>query len=222
MAMSFQKMPQLNQAAYVAQSENASYKHTDELPIEKTLVDALQVDLKGGFDNLVRYYSPYVRKIIQDIVYPDDVDDVAQETFLRAYKALKGYEPVKIRTLKLRPWLRVIAKNTAINQYHECRNREETFFSLELFEDAGGQLSRDTFANPVSEATGIATEIRRALESVEAYLKTHSHPRRNQQIWAKYLENCSQKQIARDIGCSPDVVGYVIRGFQRYARQAAL
>ena len=43
---------------------------------------------------------------------PDDAEDVAQETFLRAWKHLKGFD----RTRPLRPWLLSIASNLASNR----------------------------------------------------------------------------------------------------------
>lgn len=43
---------------------------------------------------------------------PDDAEDVAQETFLRAWKHLKRFDP----TRPLRPWLLSIASNLASNR----------------------------------------------------------------------------------------------------------
>ena len=43
---------------------------------------------------------------------PDDADDVAQETFLRAWNHLKRFDP----TRPLRPWLLSIASNLASNR----------------------------------------------------------------------------------------------------------
>src|ERR1044071_5477361 len=43
---------------------------------------------------------------------PDDAEDVAQETFLRAWKHLKGFDV----TRPLRPWLLSIASNLASNR----------------------------------------------------------------------------------------------------------
>ncbi len=43
---------------------------------------------------------------------PDDAEDIAQETFLRAWKHLKRFDP----TRPLRPWLLSIASNLASNR----------------------------------------------------------------------------------------------------------
>ena len=44
-----------------------------------------------------------------------DAEDVTQEVFVRAYRALAGYEPDRIAELRLRPWLFTITLNM-------CRN----------------------------------------------------------------------------------------------------
>ena len=48
-----------------------------------------------------------------------DAEDVAQEVFVRAYKALQGYERDRIEQLRLRPWLFTITLNL-------CRNHART------------------------------------------------------------------------------------------------
>lgn len=44
---------------------------------------------------------------------PDEAEDIAQETFVRAYRALKGFDPER----PLRPWLLRIASNLAHNRH---------------------------------------------------------------------------------------------------------
>ncbi|HSS94077.1 MAG TPA: sigma-70 family RNA polymerase sigma factor [Candidatus Dormibacteraeota bacterium] len=45
-----------------------------------------------------------------------DAEEVAQDTFLRAYRALATYAPERIRDLKERPWLHRIAVNVVRNR----------------------------------------------------------------------------------------------------------
>jgi RNA polymerase sigma-70 factor (ECF subfamily) len=47
---------------------------------------------------------------------PDEAEDVAQETFLRAWRALKGFDS----TRPLRPWLLSIAANLSRNRYRSA------------------------------------------------------------------------------------------------------
>jgi RNA polymerase sigma-70 factor (ECF subfamily) len=46
---------------------------------------------------------------------PCDAEDLAAEALLRAYRALRGYGPDRIRELRLRPWLVTIVLNASRN-----------------------------------------------------------------------------------------------------------
>src|ERR1700716_1140014 len=52
-----------------------------------------------------------------------DAEDVAQDTFLRAYRALVTYSTERISELKQRAWLHRIALNVARNRYRGLRPR---------------------------------------------------------------------------------------------------
>lgn len=48
---------------------------------------------------------------------PDEAEDIAQETFLRAYNALERFDPGR----SMRPWLLRIARNTSLNRLRAAR-----------------------------------------------------------------------------------------------------
>ena len=52
-----------------------------------------------------------------------DAEEVAQDTFLRAYRALVAYPPERIRDLKQRAWLHQIALNVFRNRVRGVRPR---------------------------------------------------------------------------------------------------
>jgi RNA polymerase sigma-70 factor, ECF subfamily len=52
-----------------------------------------------------------------------DAEDVAQDTFIRAYKALATYSPERVRDLKQRAWLHRIAVNVVRNRVRGTRPR---------------------------------------------------------------------------------------------------
>jgi RNA polymerase sigma factor (sigma-70 family) len=52
-----------------------------------------------------------------------DAEEVAQDTFMRAYRALSTYPPERIRELKQRPWLHRIAVNVVRNRARGARPR---------------------------------------------------------------------------------------------------
>jgi RNA polymerase sigma factor (sigma-70 family) len=55
-----------------------------------------------------------------------DAEDLAAETFLRAYVALRSYTPERIRHLNLRPWLITICLNQWRNQIRSASRRPVT------------------------------------------------------------------------------------------------
>ena len=74
-------------------------------------------DLDSGFTVLVRAYQPGIYSGALRLTRSrEDAQEVAQDTFLRAYRALGTYDEDRIRALKVRPWLWTIAINL-------CRTR---------------------------------------------------------------------------------------------------
>lgn len=78
---------------------------------------ALVADFDNGFIALVREYQPGIyRGATRLTTNVEDARDVAQDTFVKAYSALRAYDADRIRDLKVRAWLWTIALNL-------CRNR---------------------------------------------------------------------------------------------------
>src|SRR6478735_4428115 len=83
------------------------------------LIAALAEDVDGSFEALVlahqdRLYSIALRMLGD----PSDAEEAAQDAFVRAYRALAGYDAARIRELRLRPWLATIVLNV-------CRTRRK-------------------------------------------------------------------------------------------------
>ena len=84
---------------------------------DDALLERLADDLDGAFEALVRGHQDRVYTIaLRMLGNPSDAEEVAQDAFLRAYRALAGYEPARIRALRLRGWLATIV-------IHRCRSR---------------------------------------------------------------------------------------------------
>ena len=52
-----------------------------------------------------------------------DAEEIAQDTFMRAYRALATYPPERIRELKQKPWLHRIAVNVVRNRVRGAKPR---------------------------------------------------------------------------------------------------
>ncbi|MFV1999650.1 MAG: RNA polymerase sigma factor [Acidimicrobiia bacterium] len=86
------------------------------LPEQTEIQRSLIRDLDEGFSTLVHVYQPGIYSGAVRLTHQtQDAQDIAQDTFVRAYRALEGYDEQQIRSLQLRPWLWTIALNL-------CRN----------------------------------------------------------------------------------------------------
>ena len=74
-------------------------------------------DLDGSFAELVGAYQRLVFGLALRVVADRaDAEEVAQDTFERAYHALAGYDAERVAAMRLRPWLARIALNLARNR----------------------------------------------------------------------------------------------------------
>jgi RNA polymerase sigma factor (sigma-70 family) len=88
------------------------------------LCDRLADDLERAFPDLV--------KALQDPLYSGlrrlhgaDAEDLTQETFIRAFRALRSYDSDRVRSLQLRGWIWTIALNLGRNALRD-RSRRPT------------------------------------------------------------------------------------------------
>lgn len=81
-------------------------------PSDEAIKRAMQRDLDRGFTSMVRAHQPGIYagalRLLRD---REEAADVAQETFLRAYRAIESYDAPRVQDLQLRPWLWTIAIN---------------------------------------------------------------------------------------------------------------
>jgi RNA polymerase sigma-70 factor (ECF subfamily) len=94
------------------------------------LAKNLATDLDRAFpamvDGMGRQLFWGLRRICGD---HQEAEDLTQETFIRAYRALGGYEAERIRSLELRPWLWTIAMNLGRNHLRD-RSRRPTYVEM--------------------------------------------------------------------------------------------
>ncbi len=117
----------------------------DPADIER-LPAALADDLDRAFPDVVR--------ALQDDVFSGalrmtgdraDAEDITQETFLRAYRALRDYPALRIEALQLRAWIWTIGANL-------CRNRARTLARRRETLEAEPRVVADPEAGPEQRA----------------------------------------------------------------------
>ena len=133
---------------------------------DTTLAERLARDLDGSFEALVHAHVDRCYTIALRVLgNPHDAEEVAQDTLVRAYRALAGYEPDRIRDLRLRAWLATIVVNL-------CRNRGRRHAPpvtpLGPLVDAGAEPAADASFDPAVAA--VQTDDRERLATLLATL----------------------------------------------------
>ena len=72
-------------------------------------------DLDSAFPDVVLDHQGLVFGVAARVVGEFSAEDVAQEVFVRAYRALKRYPKERVREMRLRPWLARMSLNAARN-----------------------------------------------------------------------------------------------------------
>ncbi len=111
----------------------------DERPTDGQLSSGLARDLDGTFEALVvahqdRLYSIALRMLGD----PGEAEEAAQDALVRAYRALAGYEPDRIRELRLRGWLATIVLNLCRTRAVRRAARGPRAASIDAVAEAGG------------------------------------------------------------------------------------
>jgi RNA polymerase sigma-70 factor (ECF subfamily) len=85
--------------------------------MEPELNDKLLEDLDRGFEAMVRSYGQRLFAFAYAMSgNAADAEEVAQDAFVRAHRALRRYQPQRIRELKINAWLHRIALNVLRNR----------------------------------------------------------------------------------------------------------
>lgn len=134
-------------------------------PAEEELAALLAMDLAGHFESVVLSFQDRLFSFALRLTgNRQDAEEIAQDAFVRAYRSLLGYEPERIRTLRLRPWLYQIALNVVRNRVRGKR--------LQLVElDDQGPVSAIAEADESGpEAATLRSELARELAALVATL----------------------------------------------------
>lgn len=92
---------------------------------DATLSARLAADLDAAFPALVAAHQDRLYTIAVRLLGDSrDAEEVAQDTLVRAYRAIDGYNPERIAALRLRPWLAAIAVNLARNRRRRLHDRQ--------------------------------------------------------------------------------------------------
>jgi RNA polymerase sigma factor (sigma-70 family) len=169
------------------------------------LVHLLADDLDAGFLECVRAYQRPVYSLALRLSGQSfDAEDLAAETFLRAYRALRTYDRARLHDLQLRPWLMTIALNVWRNLLRTDARRAEEL-PLELAADTPSETDE---AQRVAERS----DQRRQLSQLVSVLP---EPQRVAVVM-RYICDLPVAEVAQVLGCSEGTAkSHISRGLQR-------
>lgn len=111
---------------------------------------ALAANLDTSFEQLVLTYQDRLYAFAGHLSgSPQDAEEIVQDAFVRAYRALATYEPERVEALALRPWLYQITLNVFRNRR---RGRQLQLVPLDdgTAEDSRAELADDAQYQPES------------------------------------------------------------------------
>ncbi|MBL0458816.1 RNA polymerase sigma factor RpoE [Aeromonas enteropelogenes] len=166
---------------------------SDQNLLDEQLVERVQRGDKAAFNLLVKKYQHKVVNLVARYVNnPGDVPDVAQEAFIKAYRALPTFRGESA----FYTWLYRIAVNTAKN-YLTSQGRRPPSSDVEAdeAESYGGGEALQEVSTP--ENLALTDEIKRtvfaAIEALPEELRTA--------ITLRELEGLSYEEIAEIMDC---------------------
>lgn len=166
---------------------------SDQNLLDEQLVERVQRGDKNAFNLLVRKYQhKVVNPVARYVNNPGDVPDVAQEAFIKAYRALPTFRGESA----FYTWLYRIAVNTAKN-YLTSQGRRPPSSDVEADEAEyyGGGEALQEVATP--ENLALTDEIKRtvftAIEALPEDLRTA--------ITLREMEGLSYEEIAEIMDC---------------------
>lgn len=164
--------------------ENCKYHYVDE----QTLVNRLKSkDQRNyAFDMLVKTYQQplyyHVRKIV---LSHDDADDVIQNTFIKAWKAIEGFRG----DAKLKTWLYRIATNEALT--HVKKQKRRAYSDLE---DIQNELTHSGSGQPGPDGEEIQRKLAAAMNTL---------PEKQKLVFTlKYFDEMKYDEIVEVLGGS--------------------
>ena len=162
--------------------------------IDQQLVERAQGGDKQAFDLLVSKYQRKLGRLLSRFIRdPGEVEDVAQEAFIKAYRALPSFRGDSA----FYTWLYRIGINTAKNYLVALGRRAPTTTEFnadeaESFED-GDQLRDINTPESVLASKEIAATVQKAMEDLPDELRTA--------IELREIEGLSYEEIASIMNC---------------------
>ena len=163
-----------------------------EQQLDEQLVARAQAGDNRAFDLLVRKYQSRIIQLCNRLVGDADSMDVAQEAFIKAFRALKGFRGQSA----FYTWLYRIAINTSKNHL-VARKRRPSYQDIDVQDAELYGHTEQLSGVDTPEAELLSDEIRQKVGEVISGLP----PDLRQAITLRELEGLSYEEIAEAMDC---------------------
>jgi RNA polymerase sigma-70 factor (ECF subfamily) len=177
---------------------------------DAAVLDGLADDLDAGFGAFVASHSGAVYSTALRLSGSRaEADDLAQETFVRAYRALRRFDPQRVLALESRAWLLTITLNLWRNHLRHAARRPR---------GARSSLPDVADARPGPEAAAETTADSAVLVGLLRELPEHHRV----PVVLRHVAGLSYAEIASVLGCPVGTAkANVARGLDRLRAAAA-
>src|SRR5688500_3461546 len=167
---------------------------------DERLVDLVRAGSDPAFETIVERYRRPLMRYVSRILPPERAEDVVQQSFVKAYEAMRR----DAATLQLRPWLYRIAHNNALNAL-----RDRGLRHAELDDRLDGVERPD-------QALERAQGLRELVVAVQALPE-----RQRDALLLRELEGRSYEEIAVTLGVTDGAVRQLLNRARNSLRAAA-
>jgi RNA polymerase sigma-70 factor (ECF subfamily) len=178
----------------------------DPIDSDAALMVAFQQGDTAAFDQLLdKYQKPIVNFIYKIVNNSGEAEELAQEVFLRVYRARQRYEP----RAKFAAWIYRIAMNLSLKEI--ARKRRMRFWRPAAPLQEGGPAVEEMFRDPLPNAEHrlISSELGKAVrDAIQALPKNEKIA-----LVLRRYQELSYKEIAEVMQCTEAAVKtYIHRG----------
>ena len=162
------------------------------MTLEQALPASLALDLDGCFEQLVSHYQDRLYSFAYRLTRNrEDAEEVAQDAFVRAYRALKAYPSERIRSLSMRAWLYQITLNVTRNR---LRGKKLRLVSMSTPNRNDAAAAFDAPDNPERQPDSVLEKKERRANLAE--LVATLPERYRSTLILRYVEGLSLEEVA--------------------------
>ena len=162
------------------------------MTLEQALPASLALDLDGCFEQLVSHYQDRLYSFAYRLTRNrEDAEEVAQDAFVRAYRALKAYPSERIRSLSMRAWLYQITLNVTRNR---LRGKKLRLVSMSAPNRNEAAAAFDAPDNPERQPDSVLEKKERRANLAE--LVATLPERYRSTLILRYVEGLSLEEVA--------------------------